>query len=84
LDIAAAVMKWYGVVPDASKKSPSIDPMHPSVQNGRSMRPMVVPYAFVAELFSHSARPQPWDGSAPSPAIVCTTSWYSPYAAFPS
>ena len=42
-DIAAAVRKWYGVVPDASKNRPSIEPMHPSVQCGNSISAIVVP-----------------------------------------
>ena len=35
-DSAELARKWYGVVADDSKKSPSIEPMQPSVQNGRT------------------------------------------------
>ena len=34
LESSVELMKWYGVVADASKYRPSIEPMHPSVQNG--------------------------------------------------
>ena len=37
-------MKWYGVVPDASKNRPSIEPIQPSVQCGSSISAIVVPY----------------------------------------
>ena len=43
IDIAAVVRKWYGVVPEASKNRPSIEPMQPSVQNGSSISAIVVP-----------------------------------------
>ena len=43
-ETAAAVMKWYGVVPEASKKRPSIEPIQPSVQCGSSIKAIVVPY----------------------------------------
>jgi hypothetical protein len=43
LDPAAAVRKWYGVVPEASKYRPSMEPMQPSVKNGRSMSAIGVP-----------------------------------------
>ena len=52
-------MKWYGVVEDASKYSPSIDPMQPSVQNGNSIRAIGVPYRLCSSSCSHMARPQP-------------------------
>ena len=74
--------KWYGVVPDASKNSPSIEAMQPSVQCGSSINAIVVPYWPLSSLFSHSARPHPlvW----PISSIVVTTSWYSGYAGRPS
>ena len=62
--------KWYGVVPDASKNSPSIEPMHPSVQCGSSINAIVVPYLPLSSLFSHIARPQPCAGSWPMSSIV--------------
>ena len=37
------VRKWNGVVADASKNSPSIEPMQPSVQCGRSISAIGVP-----------------------------------------
>ena len=70
-DIAAVVRKWYGVVPDASKKRPSIDAMHPSVQCGSSMSAIVVPYWPLSPLFSHRARPHP--RSSPISVIVETS-----------
>ena len=66
------VKKWYGVVPDASKKRPSIDAMQPSVQCGSSISAIVVPYWPLSPLFSHVTRPHPF--SRPISAIVCTTS----------
>ena len=39
-----SVMKWYGVVPEASKNRPSMLAMQPSVQCGRSISAIVVPY----------------------------------------
>ena len=60
LESAAVVRKWYGVVPDASKNRPSIEPMQPSVQCGSSIRAIVVPYWPLSSLFSHIARPQPF------------------------
>ena len=71
-------MKWYGVVPDASKNRPSMLAMHPSVQCGRSISAMVVPYWPFFSLFSHKARPQPFAESWPRPAMVSTRPWYSP------
>ena len=35
--------KWNGVVAEASKYRPSIDPMQPSVQNGSSINAIGVP-----------------------------------------
>ena len=58
-DIADVVRKWNGVVPDASKNRPSIEPMQPFVQNGRSISAIGVPYLSSSLLFSHSARPHP-------------------------
>ena len=80
--MAAAVTKWYGVVPDASKNKPSMLAMQPSVQCGSSMSAMVVPYLPFSPLFSHSARPHPFCGSSPRPAMVLTNARYSPYAPF--
>jgi hypothetical protein len=37
------VRKWNGVVAEASKYRPSIDPMQPSVQCGSNMSAMGVP-----------------------------------------
>jgi hypothetical protein len=82
--IAAAVTKWYGVVPDASKNRPSMLAMQPSVQCGSSISAIVVPYLPLSLLFSHSARPQPLAGSAPRSAIVSTRPLYSPYAGLSS
>jgi hypothetical protein len=42
-DSSSWFKKWYGVVVDASKYRPSIDPMHPSVQCGSSMSAIGVP-----------------------------------------
>ena len=66
------VRKWYGVVPDASKKRPSIDAMQPSVQCGSSISAIVVPYWPLSSLFSHSTRPHPL--VLPISDIVWTTS----------
>ena len=65
--IAAAVRKWYGVVPEASKNRPSMLAMQPSVQCGSSISAIVVPYCRCRSLFSHSARPQPSSGRRRAP-----------------
>ncbi len=72
MDIAAVVRKWYGVVPDASKNSPSIEAMQPSVQCGSSISAIVVPYWPLSPLFSQVTRPHP--SVSPMSVIVCTTS----------
>src|SRR5689334_22495896 len=53
----ATVMKWYGVVVDASKYRPSIDWMRPCVQYGSSISASGVPYAPMASPPSHNMRP---------------------------
>ena len=61
---------------DDSKNRPSMDPMQPSVQNGRSISAMGVPYLSMTLLFSQVARPHP--RSWPRFSIVETIPWYSP------
>src|ERR1700704_985981 len=53
----AIIMKWYGVVVDASKYRPSIDWMRPWVQYGRSINASGVPYAPIASPPSQTIRP---------------------------
>ena len=54
---AATASKWYGVVPDASKYTPSIVVMRPFVQYGTSMSASGVPYLSSDGPPSHSDRP---------------------------
>ena len=42
-DSSDCIRKWNGVVDDASKYRPSIEPMQPSVQCGSSMSAIGVP-----------------------------------------
>src|SRR5215211_346169 len=53
----ATVMKWYGVVVEASKYRPSIDWIRPLVQYGSSISASGVPYAPIESPPSHSMRP---------------------------
>ena len=67
--------KWYGVVAEDSKNSPSIDPMHPSVQYGSNISAIGVPMRSSSDSYSHIARPQPC--FALTRFIVLMTSRYS-------
>src|SRR3954454_18298630 len=76
--------KWYGVVADASKYRPSMDPMHSSVQYGSSISAIGVPNWSSWLSYSHMARPHPCFELVPSEAIVDTSARYSGYAALRS